>query len=331
MTEVAPPLHPLFHIAIACFLLSNVQWTMLFLRIIVLVGNICFIALAGILNVQLDMLLWNLALAFINIFYITVIFWERRTIRFSPNLEKLYVEVFSKFLTRYQFNIVQVKCITERTARVANTQICKAPNICKSIYIIGEVDPALSTIELRREVDGVEEVLKEMMSYSWAGYVELIMTYTKRRLIPYEVSLVVTRTDVPITYFEIDVEALMEVFKQKNHGTAVRKAIFARLLNYCSQDVLDRGIIFLEVQHDLCRAQTQVDFSGSMKTEEMHLMKMQSEEAEPEESEPIWIIRPDEIEYRERDHSDNVVSLDAEVVPEPPKSHKTKVKHRTRV
>jgi hypothetical protein len=327
MTQVAEPLHPLFHIAIGCFLLSNIQWTMLFLRLIVLLGNVCFIILAGILDVQLDMLLWNLALALINIFHIAVIFWERRTIRFSPNLEKLYVEVFSKFLTRFQFNIMQSKCIEERTARVNNTLICKSGNLCTTVYIVGEIDPSQSKVELRREVEGVEELLKDMSSYHWAGYVELIMTYTKRKLTTYKVSLLVAETTVPITYFEVDVEvrprqSLMQVFDNKQHGIVIRKAIFARLLHYCSQDVLNRGVVFLEVQHDLCRAQSTYDFS--VKTEEMHLIKAKSEEEEP-----IYILSSDEIDFRVREHSDNMVSLDAEAVPEAPHALQTKVKHRT--
>eukprot|EP00359_Climacostomum_virens_P000097 CAMPEP_0204896834 /NCGR_PEP_ID=MMETSP1397-20131031/393_1 /ASSEMBLY_ACC=CAM_ASM_000891 /TAXON_ID=49980 /ORGANISM="Climacostomum Climacostomum virens, Strain Stock W-24" /LENGTH=217 /DNA_ID=CAMNT_0052064501 /DNA_START=332 /DNA_END=985 /DNA_ORIENTATION=+ len=214
----------------------------------------------------------------------------------------------------------------------SNTLIFKAGNLCKTVYIIGEVDPARSRIELRREVDGLEEVLKDMSSYHWGGYVELIITYTKRKLINYKVSLLVAHTEVPVTYFEVDVEALMQVFHNKAHGNAIRKAIFARLLHYCSQDVLNRGIVFLEVQHDLCRAQTTYELSTN-KTEEVQLMHMHSDEAEVEDAgdqEPIWILRPDEIDYREREHSSNIVSIDAEVVPDLPKTKRVKVKHRTK-
>jgi len=95
MVEILPPNNPLFFVANVFLLISFLLSNVLYLRIVLAIGTLILALWAAIiLNFALDVFLINLLFFFINMVQATIIIYNKRNIKFSPEFEQVYVHVF---------------------------------------------------------------------------------------------------------------------------------------------------------------------------------------------------------------------------------------------
>jgi len=107
MVNILPINNPLFIVANLLLLISYTTTKILYLRITLALASLCY-ALWGaiILNFALDTFIFNMIFFCINSFQAGLILYNRRNIKFSPELEQIYTKVFGPNrynLTRPEF------------------------------------------------------------------------------------------------------------------------------------------------------------------------------------------------------------------------------------
>ncbi|KAG0427199.1 hypothetical protein HPB47_025706 [Ixodes persulcatus] len=106
-----PPNHLLFHLANASLLLSYVApegiYGLLYLRFCIAVGSLFFAMWGCLVLCSVDTLVWNALFTLINLAHLCVLAYTFRPVRFKPDLEVVYKELFQPLkVTRHQFQKV---------------------------------------------------------------------------------------------------------------------------------------------------------------------------------------------------------------------------------
>jgi len=103
MVNILPINNPLFIVANVLLLISYTTTKILYLRITLALASL-FYALWGavILNFALDTFIFNMIFFCINSFQAGLILYNKRNIKFSPELEEIYTKVFGP--NRYNLN-----------------------------------------------------------------------------------------------------------------------------------------------------------------------------------------------------------------------------------
>ncbi|CAN7941351.1 unnamed protein product [Ixodes hexagonus] len=103
-----PPNHLLFHLANVFLLLSYVApdgiYGLLYLRFCIAVGSLFFAMWGYLVLCSVDTLVWNALFTFINVVHICVLAYALRPVRFNPDLEMVYKELYQPLnVNRRQF------------------------------------------------------------------------------------------------------------------------------------------------------------------------------------------------------------------------------------
>jgi len=95
----------------------------------------------GLANIAADCVLYNFAMSVINLGCISVLIWERRYIRFSPEWEDIYINLFKPIgVSRYDFALFQKKGVIREKVSGTILHHIKDNVTSMCILVSGEVD-----------------------------------------------------------------------------------------------------------------------------------------------------------------------------------------------
>lgn len=112
MSVILPPSHWMFQLAQAFFMLSYIQFNMLWLRFTLCMASTCLVLWAAVFvsdGIVLDTVIWSGVFAFVNLLHAIKILYDKRTVTFSEPLSEVYETSFAHVFSSVEFHTILTK------------------------------------------------------------------------------------------------------------------------------------------------------------------------------------------------------------------------------